>query len=79
MITTLKQYEDFLTAAYNKAAEEGITEAISLYRYSYLQLKHDVETFPGHNGTVSIPAAFYTVFLDWYDSKGKEDRKLELN
>lgn len=77
MLTTIKNYTDFLTDSFNSVKDDPTNSVI--YKYAYLRLQHDLETFKEHNGMINVPEPFFTLFLDWWSNKNQTERKMEIN
>lgn len=77
MLTSIKNYEDFLTDSFNKTKDDPRQSVV--FKYGYLRLKHDLETFKEHNGYINVPEAFFSAFLDWWDVRSKGERKMEIH
>ena len=51
MLTKLDYYERFLIDYYNLSDRNNLADGKAMFQRCYLQLQHDKEIYPKHNGS----------------------------
>lgn len=82
MLTTLKNYEEFLIYYYNLCTSNPVVQdGVKFWSLEYIKFKHDLEVYPQiyAQGNYLVDDKLKECFLVWYRDKDKMQRKMEIH
>ena len=75
MLTKITHYEQFLIDYYNLSERVKSEDGMRLFQNAYIQLDHDKDMLPNHNGYCIVPSHLVQCFLLWWKERKMLEKK----